>query len=247
MKNDNTIPALDKALRLLEYLGKKDGGASQPELIRRLGLSPSTCYRIVQTFLKYDWVRPVPGNKYDLSNGAFFVLKKLSEKSVRFEAVQPILEKLTEETMLSSKLSIRQGSEQVTLLRAESSQPMTVTGRVGSRFPLIEGSVGAALLLDADFSEIQTLASECREELAEKSNPQIIADRFQVIRAKGYCLNTKYNRWNVDAMSAPIRDYHGKIVAAVTLLGFDEDFKGSRLDKTVYSLLKAVFQIEKLI
>ncbi|HEX2949505.1 MAG TPA: IclR family transcriptional regulator [Armatimonadota bacterium] len=247
MKKEHIIPSIEKTIALLEYLGKLQGGASQGELVAELDITASTCYRILQTLQKHDWVRQQPGNKYDLANGMMPMLMKLSDFSARFALAQPALERLANRAGLSCKLSIRQGHEQVTILRAESPQPMTVSGKIGSRFPLIEGSVGAALLYAETPDMIADQIAVCTESIAEITDPQIVLSRIRDIHQQGYCLNIKYNRWKVEAMSSPVIDDDGRVIAAITLLGFQDDFRSDKLDGLSAALHDAVTECARLI
>jgi len=46
---NNTIPAVERAMALLDYLSAQEGGATQAQLQKALGLSMSSTYRILQT------------------------------------------------------------------------------------------------------------------------------------------------------------------------------------------------------
>ena len=48
----NTIPAVEKAVAVLDILGARENGATQAELVELLRITPSTCYRILQTLLE---------------------------------------------------------------------------------------------------------------------------------------------------------------------------------------------------
>ena len=85
---------------------------------------------------------------YDLAPGLLALTKKLANQVKRFEVLLPMMKSLSKKSGLSCKLSVRQGMDQVTVLRSESPRPMAVTGKVGIHFPIIEGSVGATLLLE---------------------------------------------------------------------------------------------------
>jgi len=247
MKKENIVPAVEKMMILLGYLGKKAGGATQPELMKAAGLTASTCYRILQTLRKHDWIRQRDGSAYDLSNGMMPIVLKLSSLTARLQEAQPILERLTARTGLSSKLSIRQGDEQVTILRAESSRPISVSGKLGCRFPIIEGSVGAALLAGEASGDIEILSSACGDPIAEKKTPGMILARIREIGRLGFCrLEALQNRWKVATMSMPVRDSGGTVVAAVTVLGMDDDFQPRHVDDLFAALRSAVSGCEEL-
>jgi DNA-binding IclR family transcriptional regulator len=224
MNTEHLVPGLDKALSLLEHLGRNPGGGTQAELAATLAISPSTCYRILRTLQKHDFVSKRKGGRFDLSGGLLVAAMRLVDGVKRFERVQPVLDALAAKTGLSCKISIRQGFEQLSILRAESPLAVSVTGKVGARFPLIEGSVGAALLCAESAAVVHELVTACAEQIEERRHPRIVLERIASITAKGFALNARENRWHVEAMSVPVRGEDGTVLAAVTLIGFKNEF-----------------------
>ena len=238
MNSEHTIPALDKALSILEHLGRNPGGSSQAELCSSLEISASTCYRILQTLQLHDFVRKQPGGRFDISGGLLTASMRLFDKAKLFENAQPTLEALSAKTGLSSKLSIRQGFEQISILRAESPLAVSVSGKVGARFPVIEGSVGAALLCSEDEETVEELIRSCKDDIEERRMMNLLPGRIEQIKRTGIALNERENRWNVEAMSAPVYDSaSGQSVAALTLIGFKTEFKD--LDTLASALVSA--------
>lgn len=246
MAGENTIPAVEKAVAILNRLGDSAGGMTQAELAVELEIAPSSCYRILQTLLEAGWIRKVEGTRYDLSFGLLGTVRKLTDGAARFRAMMPVLEELAQMTGLCCKLSVRQGESQISLLRAESPRPMAVSSRIGVRFPVAEGSVGAALLVSVPAAEREKLARSCARESGVAESPELLRDGVEAIRRDGYCFNRGRNRWRVDAMSAPVRDAEGRAVAALTLLGYDEDFSEERLPAVARELLDKVKKCERI-
>ncbi len=247
MNARHVVPALDKAVSVLEYLGRSEPGVSQADLAKALGIAPSTCYRILQTLLARNWVRQKPGGLYDLSDGLLAPAMKLLDRPRRFECLQPILEQLSQTTGLSCKLSVRQADEQVTVLRAESPAPMAVSGKVGARFPVVEGATGAALLLAEPPENVHRLILECPEEVEERANPEIVDRRLERLKTDGFCMNMRPNRWNVEALAVPLMTTEGRVLAAVTVLGFASDFADGQDHKIAAALRGACEQCHNLI
>jgi len=236
MKSNHIVPSVERALKLMEFLGRSEPGATQQELATVLELTPSTCYRILQTLRNQDWIRQQPGGRYVMAGGILRAAMKVADRITRFGAAQPILDQLARATELSCKLSIRQGDEQVTVLRAESPRPMSVSGRVGARFPVVEGSVGAALLSDESEATLRLLAGACREKIPEAADPDLILKRMAEVRKTTVCLVDSRVRWHTLALSTPVRDSAGTVAAAVTLLGFPEDFSSARMDGMIQQI-----------
>jgi len=248
MNGENIVPSVDKMIVLLGYLARKTGGATQVELMKQARLSASTCYRILQTLRKHDWVRQREGNAYDLSSGLLPIVLKLCSRTLRLQDAQPVLERLTAATGLAAKLSVRQGDEQVTILRAESPRPLSVSGKVGGRFPVIEGTVGAALLAGLSSGEIEDLVAGCEEKITERMTPGLVLRRKDDLARQGFCMLTSaQNRWKVAALSMPVRGAGAQVAAAVTLLGMDEDFEGRRLARLTEALRAAAAECEALL
>ncbi len=244
MKNKNTIPAVEKTLEIVEYLCMRESPASQAEICRNAGVSATTGYRIVQSLMAHDWVRRERGNTYTLSGGIARMGMRFRKNAFLFEGAQGILDDLAAETRLTCKLSIRQWNEQLTLRRAEPPVPFAVGGKNGVRFPVIEGSVGAALLSGEPEERIRELIEKTEADLPEKRNPRLLAEGIAAVRRQGWCFNRGSNRWRVDALSMPVRDSRGEVAAALTLLGLQNDFSDENIPERVAALERAVRRIE---
>lgn len=236
-KKEHIIPALERAIGYLESLGESDMGMTQPELCERLGISASTCYRITQTLLKKGWVFKRSKTLYDIAPGILAVTNKLNNYKKRFESSKPVLHQLSAATGLASKLSIRHGMQQFTVLRAESPKPMAINGKTGVHFPLIEGSVGAALLSGYEYSDVIDIVEECSEHIEEKDRPEHLFKRLKQVKEHGYVI-ADHTRWNVTAMSVPVLSQSGEVEAALTLLGFSNDFEDEKEIERFFKLLK---------
>jgi len=235
----NTIPAVEKAMATLVLLASARNGASQAALQQGTATTASTAYRILQTFLKHDWVRKRQDGHYELSHGLLPLLLAFRQRLEHFDHAQGILDRLASENDIACKLSIRQDNEQLTLLRAEPDAPIALTGRSGSRFPLIEGTVGAALLSREDDERIGELIHDCPTAIAEKEQPELVFNAVRDIRRRGYAVNIRKNRWNIAAMSAPVSNADGAVIAALTIIGLEADFQGKKRQALAHCLLHA--------
>ena len=166
----NKIPAVDKTIQLLTALSEKD--FSQAELSEKLDISMSTAYRILMTLQAHRWVRKKAGGIYTLAEGLLPLTRGISDDVTLLEKIAAQLPALAEKHQIACKLSIRQEEEQLTFFRAEPPGPVALTGQPGSTFPLIEGSVGAALLADASEKEIRELIAACSADIPEKKEPE---------------------------------------------------------------------------
>ena len=226
---NNKIPAVEKTIQLLLVLSEKN--ATQAELSRSLKISMSTTYRILMTLLKHRWVSKSEDGVYTLSNGLLPLTLKLSNEVNLLEKACEKVREISDKYQIACKLSVRKEDLQLTYFRAEPSGPVALTGQVGSTFPLIEGSVGAALLADETDETIQELLDHCDADIPEKLNPELLYDAIREVRENGFALNLRKNRWNIAACSTPLQDQQGKIIGAITLVGTQDDFSGKNRKK----------------
>ena len=240
----HTIPALEKAMELLELLGGAEEGLRQSELCEALGLSTSTAYRMLRTLLARNWIIRKKGGVYALGNGMLPVFARYHSPLKLISLARKAVHSLSEKIDMACKLSIRRGSEQVTIERAEPDGPYSLLSSSNSSFPVIEGSVGAALLADESREAVFRLAENCRLDLLEKRKPDIVLSGMDSVRKKGYVLNANPNRWNVVAMSAPLRDAEGAVLCALTIIGTKKDFSGKGRGHLAKGLMNAVREIE---
>ena len=219
---NNKIPAVEKAVQLLLLLSEKE--ATQAELCALLGIAPSTAYRILMTLQEHRWVMKKSGAVYSLGDGLLPLTRGLARELSLLEKMTEKVSEISSCHRIACKLSVRKDNMQLTYFRAEPPGPVALTGQAGSTFPIIEGSVGAALLCDATDDEIAALVESCNDDIPEKTNPQLLHDAIMEVRESGTVLNNRKNRWNIAALSIPVRDAAGKIIAALTVIGSTDDF-----------------------
>lgn len=241
---NNTIPAVDKTIQMLELLS--ECGASQSELSRRLQISMSTAYRILQTLLSRKWVQKDENGIYTLSAGLLTLFPAFDSDLAIITHARRKVDEIVLHHHIACKLSLRRGREQVTDYRAEPPGPVSLTGHAGSRFPLIEGSVGGALLADETDSVIEELLKTCSVTIPEKENPSLLWDAVNTVRTENCVLNVRKNRWNIAAFSAPLRNNSGRIFAALTLIGTADDFTIPKRQKWQEILLAAAAECENI-
>lgn len=236
--SDHTIPVLKKAIAVLREIAA-GGETSTKALAQQAGVPHTTAYRILQTFLAEDWVRPAGAGRHELSLGLLPLLQPLVRHELLVETARPVLEQLALDTGLAAKLSVRQGDRAVALLRAESPRETSVSVRVGAAFPLALGSSGAVLIADLEPRERRALLDRAPAACWEHQKPSDVETRVAECRRLGYCGDFGGYRPTVHALSAPVRDRAGSVVCAVTVVGFAQDFEGRRRAALAKRLLAA--------
>lgn len=223
----HTVPVLCKALRVFEMVAKSSGGVTTKELAVSLGISHTTCYRILQSFVSQGWLSARRGGTYELSFALVPLLRPLLHHELLIETVKEPLRQLAVTTGLTAKLTVRQGDEAVTLVSAPSPKSTAITSRVGSVVSLAIGSSGAALLSALPDAEVTQILDQAEPDSWKLQDRADVQRRVREARKDGVCFDHGSYQTHLYTLSAPLVVPERGIIAAITLLGFPQDFEGS--------------------
>jgi DNA-binding IclR family transcriptional regulator len=105
---------------------------------------------------------------------------------------------------------------------------MSVVGRVGSQFPVVEGASGAALLCEVDEAELAAIIEAAPEDSWAWQSPDDLRRRVAACRAQGLCENIGAHPRGIDTLAAVVHA-EGHKPLALTLIGLRGDFDAEAL------------------
>lgn len=231
MNPKHVIPAVDKALSVLELLAQDRTASTSSEIARKLDIAPSTCYRILQTLVEHDWLRPSSGGRHEFSTGLLPLLRPLSDYQKLFDILAAPLEQIVQETGLTAKISVKQGDRALTVYRLESPRGYAPSSKVGASFPLAYGSSGSCLLAGMADHDVLSLFEDSPGEVWRLQSREDVWSRIREVREKGVCYDPGLFHRPVHGVSSPVYRQDGTVFSAITLVGWEDDFKGKNLAK----------------
>jgi DNA-binding IclR family transcriptional regulator len=231
MKKLNEIPVLRKAIQVLDALATEEGELTTSSLARSLKIAPATCYRIIQTLEHVGWIRVLKHGRCELSVGLFPLLQKLQRHELLDQQVLAALQELTATTGVTSKVSIREGNDAVTVLRVASKEPMALAVHPGSRFHLTLGATGSVLLGGLEDAEIEQIIKEAPASCWQLQKPADVWDRIKEARQHTAVMDAGTFRPDIFGVSAPLLAADGKVQGALTLTGLRHGHNKSQLNE----------------
>lgn len=223
----HTVPVLRKAIRVFSAIAEGKGDATTKSLAATLRISPTTCYRILQSFVAEGWLRSRAGGEFELSFGLVPLLRSLLRHELLIETIREPLSRLAHATGLTAKLTVRQGDDAVTIHSEASPKPTAITSRVGSVVSLAIGSSGAVLLSTSTDETIARILDEAPAEVWKYQERVDVLRRVREVRKQGYCFDSGSYQQHINTLSAPLLAPDKSIAGAITLLGFPQDFSGT--------------------
>jgi len=237
VKPNYPIKVLNKTFSILEILLKHDSAMNMTEISEKLGLYPSTIHRILDTLKYWGYVEQNTNTqKYQLGLKLLELgMAKLHQIDLVRE-VTPYLKELVKQYNETVHLGVLEEGEVLYLAKEESSQTIRMISYIGKRAPLHCTALGKVLL--AYMSE-----EERKKILEEKELPRLtkntITDKGELekeldkIREQDFALDREENEKDVRCIGAPIRNYKGKVIAAISISS-----PIFRIDKNVQNNLK---------
>jgi DNA-binding IclR family transcriptional regulator len=230
MKPAHQIPVLQKAIRVLNALADGQAEPTTTTLARALGIAPATCYRIVQTFAHAGWLHVGEDGRCELGAGLFPLLHRLQQSDLLSQRMADTLRELTDATGVTSKVSVRDGDDALTLLRVDSAEPMALTVRPGARFHLTLGASGTILLGALPDKEVGRIIRRAPRDCWLWQKPADVLRRVQEARRKGVVVDSGTYRPDIFGISAALCDTNGRTQAALTLTGLVHGHSKAQLD-----------------
>ena len=131
-----------------------------------------------------------------------------------------VMRELVRATNERVHLTVRDQDEVLTILTEGPSRAVSAVGWVGRTVPILSTSSGRALMLDDDELEVRALvARRLGDTDAAGDTPTVrrALDRIEQARATGYTVSIGEFEDGLSAVAAPVRDVHGRIIAAINV------------------------------
>ena len=216
--------SLRRGLEVLQVLGSdvalSEGGLGVNRIASLTGHEKSLISRALQALMDYGLVEHAPGNRaYRLGWGCFALAGRAGEPRL-IEESRTTLARLVDQVGESAYLSALRGTEVLTLLTRPSPHAVAARGWIGRTVPVHCTSSGRVLVLDHDRSALIELLGPGPLPPAGPNAPADVRElerRIRRARQVGYAVADEESEPGLVAVAAPIRDFTGRVVAAVNI------------------------------
>lgn len=153
-----SVPALDRALDILERLSESHEGLTLSELSAALKLPKNAVFRITQTLLARGYLsREVTSMKFRLTRKLLTISQPGWGGLSLSEAALDTMRSLRDVTRETVQLGVRRDSEGVIIEQVEGLEPLRIAVDIGLRFKLHNNAPGKLLLAFLPMSERDAL------------------------------------------------------------------------------------------
>lgn len=218
------VPALEHAIKLLRFLKQRNHrpwGVS--ELSRGLKINKSTCFTILRTLQRHEFVGYDDATKkYSLGTALIELGGAVASAISGAVVAKPFLLDLLEELRLTSLLGRRFQDKVVIIDKAEVLDDFRVTVPLGQVLALASGAMGRSLLSRMRDSEVERIL---RAEVGAAQGPKKAATLGRLrreigeTRRRGYAESLGEIQAGINSVAAPIFDHQGNAVLSIGVIG----------------------------
>jgi len=237
------VQVLDRALGILDLLADESPELGPSEVSECMGLHKSTVHRLLQVLERHRLIEKIALNgKYRLGLKLFELgSKAIAQLDLRGRARQ-YLERLVLETGETSHICVLDGNRMLSIANVESPRTLRTPSTVGRRTPLHCTSVGKVLLAFLPEDEQNELIKNLELTAYTRhtlTKPARLKAEFKLIRRRGYAMDDEEFEEGLMCIGAPVMDYTGRVVAAMSVAGPAFRLTEERITAAAQSTIRA--------
>lgn len=218
-----TVPALDRALSILEILAQSRAGLTLPELVEQSHLPRSSVHYLLVTLERRGYVcRSERTSRYLFGSKLLSLASSAMSRTYLRQVAGPYLQELVNRTRLTAHLGILEQGQAVVIAKCEPLRDNRVTTFVGKRMDVHCTALGKALLAhvgpDASEQIIRDQGLPRRNEHTICSVRRLREELTRILRV-GYALDDEEDELGSRCIGVPLLAQDRRGLAAISLAG----------------------------
>lgn len=254
-RNEPSVGTLQRGLSILQFVAAT-GEATPATVASSLNTSRSTTYRIIETLRAAGFLETNPHTGH-LRLGVRAIelgMAALADVDV-INVAPPYLRELAASTLETVFLAVPNNDEMVYVFKEESTLPVRMNCKLGSRRPLHSTALGKAYMSALPGEERSALIGRLnlvRFTANTITDPHRLEADLVSSHARGYAFDDVEGEEGVSCLAAPVRDYTGLPIAAISVSGPTERIAsraseiGVRVAETAVSLSRRLGYVPRL-
>jgi IclR family KDG regulon transcriptional repressor len=246
--SDYNVRAVERALRILACFDSENPAMGLSEIAQAVDLHKSTTHRIVTTLLHYGFLeRASDGQKYRLgirlANLGFRVIRRMD---IRREAL-PVMTRLRDQWDETCDLSIFDDNHVFYIEVLHSNHALTIAAAVGQNLPAHCTASGKLFLANMGKEDLDSFLKRPLKAYTKNTitSSKTLQTQLQQIRQQGYSVEHEEYEVGISAVSAPIRDQSGDMVAALSMPAPTSRMTPARINEISIILIEASRSISR--
>ncbi|WP_214105694.1 IclR family transcriptional regulator [Acrocarpospora catenulata] len=219
MRNESGgVQSVDRAISVMEILARK-GEAGVSEIAAEIDVHKSTAFRLLGALEARGLVeQSEERGKYRLGFGLVRLAAGVDTQLDIVRRARPVCQRLAEELGETVNIAVLRAVYAVNLDQVRGPSAVTAYNWIGQLTPLHATSSGKMLLAHADPELLGRITLE-RFTGRTITSARKLEKELALARGRGYAVTLEELEDGLNAVAAPVRSFHGEVVAAVSASG----------------------------
>jgi DNA-binding IclR family transcriptional regulator len=236
-----TATSLARALTILDLFGPSSPSLTATQIARSLRVRPGSLYPALSTLERFGYLERRPDKRFRLGlkllERGHMILQSLD----LFERARPALRDLARALSANAHLAVLHQGQVLYLSREEAAPTAVFPSIVGRIVPAHCTALGKVLLAHMTPAERRQLLGV---RPLERRTPRTITSRRRLeaelaaIVTRGFAVDNEELNTGVMCVAAPIRDYAGLVVAAISVSLLKARVTEARLEKIGHEVMR---------
>lgn len=211
-KNTPTVPALDKAIRILNLLTQAAAPLSGADIAKQLKLPRSSVHGLLGSLLAAGLIRKTDERHFVLGAHVMYWANGFLAQQDIVAAFHEAIARLPELDAYTLTLSTLSNDQVVYLACRNSRSPLGFTFRIGMQLPAVFTATGKMMLSALNDAEVRALVPHFPAPYTDTSvqTHQALAEELAQSRRQGYALDNGQLRLGMHCFGVAVADHSGQ-------------------------------------
>ena len=248
MADVHGVQSIERALDIIEAVAANKNSSVLTEIAEKVGLHKSTAYRIISTLMHRSYLKKNADGTYKIGLKLIEAVSYYIDSLELQTEVRPYIAQITAKFGLTSHLGILEGDKVVYIEKMDIFSNIKLYSQIGLRMHAYCSSLGKCLL--ANFSNTQLRSIMGRTEFTRFTPNTIttieaLQKEIDSVRQRGWAIDDEEFEIGHRCIGAPVYDYRGDIIAAISASGSTTILTDERIPEIVEYLKQTAAEISQ--
>lgn len=245
---EEKVRVVDRVFDILEQLSASSSSMGLTEIAHATGMSKSTVHRLISSMCARQYVEKSSDNTYSIGYKLIETVSLHINNLELMTEAKPFLSDIMRDLDLTSHLGILDGCDVVYLEKMDIYPNTRLYTQVGYRSPAYCSSMGKCLLACLSGDELDDALYLCD---FKKYTQNTITDirefkrYLKVVRRQGWAMDNEEYQLGHRCVGAPIFDYRGSPVAAISASGSVAQLSDKKLEMVIQEVKRAAMNLSR--
>lgn len=230
MKDNITVPAVERALDVLEYLAEADEAKTLKEIADELKIPSASLFRIMKNLVFREYVIQSDKQPVCYSLGYKFsqLAARFADKASIGSLVRPDMEWLSRESGQTTQFAVQRGNDVIYIEQVLSQAPVNLIAHLYTPMAPNVSAGAKCILAQMPVENQRVILEKC---VLEKNTEHTITDKnvflqeLRLTKERGYGTDNEEFSLGVGCIAVPVMGRGGECIGAVGITGRIDEYR----------------------